>query len=231
MKGLHRAGDYLFEFLVITVIVTVAACTVLFFFPVIVGLAGYFKEDIEGRRLRDIFTTIGRNWKIIIFYTIFQLIIIFFPLLNIYYFNTHIENLNGFVLAVSYIALIVGIFYMTTAPTIIVNMNVKFRQLLYNGIMLLFGGLWRSIAAVALVAAVVLIIIYYPYILILTLYAFPYINSKLMGENFLKLKAKAQGTTVEELKRKRGEDDYLDEYGNIKRTQKTVSGDGDNKDE
>ena len=93
------------------------------------------------------------------------------------------------------------------------NMNVKLRQLFYNGIMLLFGGFIRSIAALACAAGVVALILFYPYVLPVTLYAVPYAVSKLMNENFYVLKAKALKTSVFELKKQEKEDGYLDEIG------------------
>ncbi len=216
MRGLSRTGEFLFEVIAITLIVAVAACTVVLFFPVTVGLAGYFDEDKEERRLRDIFITIGKNWKMVICYTVFQIIIIVVPILNILYFQTDPEGMNAVVLAISCVLLVVGIFYMATSPTIIVNMNVTFLQLLYNGIMLLFGGLGRSLLAVLIIAGIVLLILYFPYVLILVCYLAPWAGAKLMLENLLKLKAKALGTTVEELKKQQNRDDYLDEYGNVK---------------
>ena len=217
MKSFRLFGDYAFEFLVVTVLIALSAALIIPFVPMVVGVTGYFKENINTRRFKDIFTTIGKNWKILIFYTLFQLIIIVFPVLNIYFFNTHPENTNYFVLAVSCVALFVGVVYFTTAPTVIVNMNVTFRQVIYNGIMLVFGGLLRSLIAVACVAGVVALIIFYPYFVPLTLYAVPLITSMLMKENFLKLKAKALNTSVFELKKKQTADDYVDENGQITR--------------
>lgn len=217
MKGFRLFGDYAFEFFVITLLVALSAVLILPFIPMVVGVAGYFKTDINSRRFKDIFTTIGKNWKILIFYTVFQLIIIIFPVLNIYFFNTHPENTNYFVLAVCCVALFVGVIYLVTAPTVIVNMDVTLRQLLYNGIMLLFGGLLRSLISLACVAGIIALILFYPYVVPLTLYAVPLVISKLMAENFLKLKAKALNTSVFELKKKMKEDDYLDENGEINR--------------
>lgn len=218
MKGVKVLGDYATEFIVITVLVALSAFTVIGFIPMIVGVTGFFQNAMGDRRIKDIFTAIKENWKILIFYTVFQLIIIVFPVLNIYFFNTPSEKINPFVLAVSYIALFVGVVFIATAPTVIVNMNVTFRQLLYNGVMMLFGSLLRSIAAVGVIAGVVALILYYPYAVVLTLYAAPLLTSMLMRENFLHLKAKALGTSVYELKKKQNEDDYLDEMGAIRRT-------------
>ncbi len=217
MKGLKLFGDYAFEFIVVTVLVAISALTVIFFVPVTVGVTGYFKNDINTRRFKDIFVTIGRNWKILIFYTVFQLVIIVFPVLNIYFFNTHPDNINYFVLAVCVIALLVGVIYLATAPTVIVNMNLKFRQLIYNGIMMLFGSLWRSLLAVLIICGVVALIIFYPYAVPLTLYVSPLAISRLMAENFYHLKAKALNISVFELKSKENQDDYLDEKGAVRR--------------
>ena len=216
MKGLRVIGDYALEFLVITLLVALSAVTILPFIPMLVGVTAFFGNEMGTRRFKDIFTAIGANWKILIFYTLFQLVIILFPVLNIYFLNTHPEQMNYFVLAVSYIALVVGALFLTTAPTVIANMNVNFFQLLRNGIMRVFGSWWRSWVSLAIVAGIVAMIIYYPYPIVLTLYVAPLVNSYLMKENFYHLKAKALGTSVYELKKKQKEDDYLDEKGQIK---------------
>lgn len=217
MRGLRIVGDYALEFLVVTLLVALSALSVIFFIPMLVGVTGYFSNSLDVRRFKDIFTTIGKNWKVLIFYTLFQLIIIVFPVLNIYFFNTHPENTNYFVLAVSVVALVVGVMYLATAPTVIVNMKVKFRHLIYNGIMMLFGSLWRSIIAVLLLGGVVALVLYYPYALVFTLYAVPFVITRLMKENFYHLKAKQLNTSVYELKKVQKDDDYLDEKGAVKR--------------
>jgi hypothetical protein len=217
MKGFRLIGDYALEFLVITLLVALSAATVVMLIPVLVGVTGYFQRDIKSRRFKDIFTTIGKNWKILIFYTLFQLVILIFPVLNIYYFNTHPEKTNYFVLAISCVALVFGIIYAVTSPTVIVNMRVTLRQLFYNGIMMIFGGLLRSIVCLACVAATVALAMFYPFAVALTLYAVPLLTGKLMKENFYKLKAKALKVSVYELKRQEAADDYIDENGEISR--------------
>ena len=217
MKGFRLIGDYALEFLVITLLVALSAATAVMLIPVLVGVTGYFQRDINSRRFKDIFTTIGKNWKILIFYTLFQLVILIFPVLNIYYFNTHPEKPNYFVLAISCVALVFGIIYAVTSPTVIVNMRVTLRQLFYNGIMMIFGGLLRSIVCLACVAATVALAMFYPFAVALTLYAVPLLTGKLMKENFYKLKAKALKVSVYELKRQEAADDYIDENGEISR--------------
>ena len=215
MHGLQLFGEYVLEIFVISLLIAASALLILPSIPMIIGVVGVFKTDKNTRRFKDIFTTIGSNIVIIVLYTLFELVIIVFPILNIYFFNTHPENINYFVLAVCWVALVVGAIYFVHAPIIIVNMKVTFRQLLYNGFMLIFGGLIRSVLAVGMVAGIVAIILYYPYVVPLTLYLFPFLLSKLLTENFLELKAKATKTSVYELKKNIGKDDYLNENGEI----------------
>ena len=222
MRGLRIFGEYVMEFLIITVLVILSAATVVLFIPVLVGLNGYFKNNKNVRLYRDIFSVIKENYKILIPFTIFELLIIVFPILNIYYLNTHVDKMNYVLLAFSYVALVIGAIYLTTAPTIIVNMKVNFLQLLYNGFMLLFGSLIRSLIALALVGGVIAIILLYPYVIVATFYIIPFLVTRLMLENFYVLKARVLKTTVYELKKQEYEsDDYLDERGQVKRTIKT----------
>lgn len=231
MGGLQKFGEYLWEFFAVTIIAAIAALTLIPFFPVMTGLTAYFSRDREDRRLRDIFTETGKNYKLVIPFTLLELAMIIFPVLNIYYFNTHTENLNAFVLGASYVLLVLGCFLAITAPTIIVNMNVKFIQLLRNCLTLFSAGIANGIGAAVCAAAIVAAVLMYPYVAVLTLYAVPLAVTKLMRENFLKLKAKALGTSVYELKRAEKQDDYLDEYGRIRREPAADSRDGEIEDE
>lgn len=215
MRGIRILGDYILEFVVITLLVALSAVTVVMFIPMLVGLNGYFKNKKDVRLFKDIFLTIKENYKVIIPYTIFLLLIIIFPILNIYYFNTHPIKMNYFLLAVSYIALVIASIYLATGPTIIVNMNVSFFQLLYNGFMLLFGGLIRSLASIALIAGIFALILYYPYVIVVTLYIVPYATTRLMIENFYVLKARALNTNVYQIKKELESDDYLSEDGRV----------------
>lgn len=208
MKGLASFGERLTEFFVITILLALSAVTVLPFVPVWVGVTAFLGQHKDKRRWKDVFTTIGKNWKVLIPYTLFQLAILLFAVLNVYFFNTHPEQMNYFIYAVSYVALVVGLMIFVSAPTIIVYMNVTFRQLLSNSIMLMFGSLWRGLASVAVIFGVFMMVLYAPYYVILTLYVAPLLITNLMKENFYHLKAKALHTSVYELKKREVADDY-----------------------
>ncbi len=212
---LRLIGDYAFEFVVVTVLLAASIALVLPSMAMIVGCVGYFQTDINTRRFKDIFTTIGKNWKIIIFYTIFELILLVFSVLNIYFFNTHPESVNMFINVVSYVTLFVGALYLVHAPLIIVKMNVTFMQLIYNGIMLIFGGWWRSVLALGIVAGIIALVVFFPYAVPATLYFIPFGIAKLLDESFWNLKAKALNVSVAKLKQQAKADDYLDENGEV----------------
>lgn len=215
MNGLRIFGEYVVEFVVVTLLVALSAVSVIFFIPMLVGLNGFFKHKKNERLFKDIFITIKENWKILIPYSIFELLITVFPILNIYYLNTHVENMNYVLLAVSYVALVIAAIYLATAPTIIVNMKINFFQLLYNGFMLLFGGLLRALASLALIGGVIAIILLYPYVVVATFYVVPLLVTKLMLENFYVLKARVLHTNVYTIKQQEMNDGYLDERGQI----------------
>lgn len=203
------------EIFVVTLLLAASALLVVPFIPMLVGVAGFFRSKKNVRRFKDIFTTIGANFGIIILYTIFELIIIVFSVLNIYFFNTHPENSNYFIFVVCCVALVVGLVYLINGPIIIVNMKVNFRQLLYNGLKLLAGGILRSLLSVVIVGGVVALILFYPYVIPLTLYAVPFVLTKLLTENFYALKAKALKVSVYQLKNNIVDDNYLNEYGEV----------------
>ena len=221
MKGLRIFGEYLAEILLVTLFVALSAASVVFFIPMMVGLNDFFRNNKETRLFKDIFLTMKENVKILIPFTIFELLIIVFPVLNIYYFNTNPDKMNVFLLAISYIALFIGGIYFATAPTIIVNMKVSFGQLIYNGFMLLFGGLLRSILSLLLIAGVLALVLYYPYAVIATFYLLPFLLTRLMLENFYVLKARVLGSNVYQVKKAEQEDDYLTQNGGIALSKQT----------
>lgn len=206
--SLQSIGDYIFEYFVITLILLVSAALVLPFVPMLVGVTGYLERDINARRFKDIFSCIRENGKILILYTLFQLTVLGVSGLNIFYMNSYPSHGNPFILVISYVALCIGIFYLITAPTVIVHMNVNLRQLLFNSLVLLLSSLKSTGIALLLAALTVLAVLYFPYIVIGMLYFVILLNQRVMLQSFYKLKAKALGVRVEDLKKKSEEDEF-----------------------
>lgn len=189
--------------------------TIVGFVPMFTGMVKYFSLDRNYRRFKDIFTAIGKSPKIIVLFTIFILLMTIVPTLNIYFFATHPQNSNSFVLAISYIALVVGVLFLIAAPIVITNMNVKLGQLFYNSVAVLSSSPVSSLLCLAAAGGIIAAILYFPYIVPLTLYPFLVIISKLMCDSFDRLKAKSLGKTTEYIERNGTDDGYIDENGEV----------------
>ena len=209
---LQLFGEYFFEFMLISFLLIVSIGLVIPFVPVLIGVVGYLNRDINTRRYRDIFINIKENWKIIFGFSLFETTLLVLSILNVFYFNTQVENINYVMMVASYIALIFAVIYLITGPTIILNMNVNLKQLIYNGFILFVGNIKNSLGALILVIGLVIATLYLPYIVIFMLYFVVFACSKLMKESFYILKANALGVTVEKLKQDMEvKDDYFEE--------------------
>lgn len=219
MKGLRWIGDIIFEYFVITMILILSVCLVLPCIPVFVGVIAYLRLDVNTRTFRDFWMGIKENIKILIPYSIFEILILGFSILNIYFFLTHPEQNQIVILILSYLALFIGIVFFIHAPIIILTMKVNFRQLLFNSLMLIFGGIIRSILTISLMIGIGFIAVYLPHLLFFLPYFIALVISKMIFPNFYVLKARALKTTPQELINQEKNDDYLDEYGQVDHSQ------------
>ena len=174
-------------------LVSVSIALVIPFPAILVGVSGYFKTDIHERRIKDIFKHIKENWVIIIKYSLFILLLSVFSIFNIYFYNTNLESINEVIYVISYLLLFFLGLSIITSPTIIINMNVTLKQLIFNSFTLIFGSIKNTLISIAIFALLVLAILFFPYIVILMFYFVIYINSTLMKENLEKLKKKVLG--------------------------------------
>lgn len=211
MKGLRIFGDYLFEYFTITLLLILSFVLIIPFIPIFIGIVSYFRRKLDDRMLKDIFKPIKDNFKIIILFTIFELVLIIFSVLNIYYMNTNLEQMNTVMLFISYTGLIIGIYLLIHSPVIILDMKVNFRQLLFNSVFLIMGGFKNTLLCIVGVLAYALIGITIPYLTIVLIYFIPFLISKLTSKNIIQLKAIRMNTTVAELTKMENQDDYLDE--------------------
>lgn len=211
MKGFRIFGEYIFEYLILTIILVLSLILVIPFIPVYIGVVGYLTHKRDDRMLKDIFTTIKENWKIILKFTIFELIILVFSFLNIYYFRQNMTGFNTVIVVISYVFLFFGVVFLAHAPMIIIGMNVNLRQLILNTFLFFFGGVINSIIAIAALAGLTAIASYIPYLVIVLLYFAVVIVEYFTRKNFLFLKARKLNMSVEELTKREQEDTYLEE--------------------
>ena len=196
---LQVIGEYLFEFMVITVLMCFAIAFVIPFPAVLVGVTGYFKTDIHERRMKDIFKHIKDNGVIIIKYSLFILLLLIFSIFNIFFYNNNPESINEVIYVVSYLLLFFSILCIITSPTIIINMNVNLKQLIFNSFTLIFGSIKNTLIAIIVMAVLVLAVLFFPYVVMLMFYFILYINATLMKENLANLKKKVQGNNEKEI--------------------------------
>lgn len=216
MKGLRIVGSYIFEYFLVTLLLILSLLLVIPFVPVYIGVYSFFKRPMDDRAFTDIFKTIKRDYKIIIPYSLLELGLVIFGGLNVYYMTNNPANMNPLFLIASYIALIIALILFIHAPAIISNMNVSFRQLLVNSFTVTFGGIINSLLMAVIVVIYLVGILNFAALIPLGIYFLCLINNQTIERNILVLKAKSLNMTVDELKRKENEDDYIDEYGNIR---------------
>ena len=211
MKGFKIFGEIIFEYLVITLLIILSSLSVIGFIPVFVGIISYFNHKKNDRMFKDIFTAIKDNLKIIIKFTILELIILIVSILNIYFFQNHQEGFNIIILVLSYVFLGIGIIFLAHSPMIIIGMNVNLRQLIFNSFLFFFGGFLNSLIAIVALALIVVLAAYIPYLIIIYAYFAYKVVAYFTGKNFLVFKAKKLNITVNELTKMQDEDNYFEE--------------------
>jgi len=211
MKGFKIFGEIIFEYLVITLLIILSSLSVIGFIPVFVGIISYFNHKKNDRMFKDIFTAIKDNLKIIIKFTILELIILIVSILNIYFFQNHQEGFNIIILVLSYVFLGIGIIFLAHSPMIIIGMNVNLRQLIFNSFLFFFGGFLNSLIAIVALALIVVLAAYIPYLIIIYAYFAYKAVAYFTGKNFLVFKAKKLNITVNELTKMQDEDNYFEE--------------------
>lgn len=212
MKNFGKIGSIIFDYIIITILLSISLFLVIPFIPMFIGTINYFQREKNERQIKDIFIAIKNNLKIIIKVTIFLIIVITISVLNIIYFNSN-EMSNDLITILCYIMLIYSLIIVVNSPILILQMNLKLKQLLFNCITLIFGRWYLSILTFILVAGIIIVGINFMYLIPFVLYFIALIIYKSTSINFYILKAKAYKTTIEELN-KPFEDKYYDELIN-----------------
>ncbi|MCF7930808.1 MAG: hypothetical protein K9L02_04820 [Acholeplasmataceae bacterium] len=192
MKKFNTIGILLFDYMISVVLLNLAILLVIPFIPLWIGYQKYIETDLHSRSLKLIFTNIKDNVKIISQITIFLIVLFGFAYFNLMWLKTDLKVIDIFIKIMSYIVLWIGLTILIYAPTIITNMNVTFKQLLYNGIMLIFGGITNYLISLALIVVFLYLSIQSIIVLILGIPFVIYMISKLsiINLNYLKEKMK-----------------------------------------
>ncbi len=210
MKGIFAFGEYAFEYICITLLLAVSFVLVIPFVPMFVGTVSYFKYKQGERRLKDIFTAIGQNWRILIPFTIFELVILGVSLLNVSY-SLSTGSKDPFFLLLSYVGLIIGLVVLANGSVIILKMNVRFVQLLVNSITVILGGIPNFLMLALIYGAYLVVGSVNPLLLPFGLYFICMATYTLVNKNILQLKALKYKVSVQELERR--EDPFYERTG------------------
>ena len=208
-NNFKKIGDIVFDYVIISLLLTVSLLLLIPFIPMYIGVNYYFSKNSEERSLKDIFICIKNNFGIICKFTILEVLILVFSIGNILFFNTGSRS-NDLITLLSYVFLIFGVIFFVNSSIIINNMNVTLKQLLFNCITFIFGKWYVSLILIALVIAAVIGLTYFPYLIPFALYFIAIVNQKTNGPIFNILKAKQMKTTVNEMLEQENRDDYYD---------------------
>lgn len=188
MRKITKFGEVFFDYLAITILFFVSLILVIPAIPIYIGIIGYFEKDFDERDLKDIFKTIKNNYKIIIKFTLFQLLIVIIALLNIKILQENKTIIQMIVLGLSWIALFIFLVILIFAPIIIIKMNVNLKQLIYNSIILIFGDFFNTIILISIIVLYILIAFKLPIFNLISIYFITYGVHHLSLININKLK-------------------------------------------
>lgn len=200
MEGLRKIGTFLFDYIVITFLLSISLVLVFPFPFILTGVHNYFLYNFEDRRLANIFNILKGNWKILLKFSILWGVVVILSLFEIIFFNIN-DFRNDFLTTVCYVLLIFSLILITNAPMIVIRMNVNLKQLIFNGITLIFGCWWFILISLILTIGYFVAFVYFPYIGGIGLYIIAFIANHATRKAINNLKAKAlkvNPSTIEE---------------------------------
>lgn len=187
-QALQKYGGMIFDFMIITILLNVSMVLVFPFVPMVIGVSKYFTMEEDQRSLSLIFKTIrddfGNIWKL----DLFLIVLIGFGIVNIYFIQPTDPIVHVIATAISFIAIMVGAIIFIHAPIIIGYMKVTFRQLLYNSIMLSFGGILNFLLNLGLTLLFVYLSIRYLLIFVFGITLVIYMISRFSYSNLNNIK-------------------------------------------
>ena len=194
----QKVGTIVFDFLAITVLLTLSLLLVFPFPFIVTGVHNYFLYKVDDRRLANIFNIFGENWKILLKFSLVWGIVLILSVLEIVYFNSVWPGHN-FLTLLCYVLLILCIILITNAPMIIIRMRVTLPQLLFNSITLIYGCWWFLLIAYIATIGYCVAFSFFPYISGAGLYFLALIDNLAARRAIRKLMAKAKKVPLSEI--------------------------------
>lgn len=199
-EGLRKLGTFIFDYLVITVLLTLSLALIFPFPFILTGVHNYFLYKFEDRRLANIFNILKENWKILLKFSILWGVVVILSVVELVAFNLNGWK-NDFLTTICYVLLFFSVIFITNAPMIVLRMNVNLKQLLFNCFTLIYGCWWFILISIALTIGYFVAFAYFPYISGIGLYILALVANFATRRAIRNLKAKAlkvNPNTIEE---------------------------------
>lgn len=175
MKRLTLYLEQIFDYLLLSIILVVSLVLVIPFTFAFALVVSYFNTPLDSRSIKGAFITLKANLKMFTLYSIVTTLIITLLTLNIYFFGANTSGFNIVILFLSWIFLVFAVTFALFAPIIILKMNITFKQLLQNSILLALRGHIFTILLLALTFGLTYLAIIYPLAIIPLLYFYGYL--------------------------------------------------------
>ena len=197
-EGIRKLGTWLFDFLAITVLLTLSLVLIFPFPFILTGVHNYLLYKFEDRRLANIFNILKPNWRILLKFSVFWGLMVGLSTFEIVFFNIRGQS-HPVLTFICYVILILSIILITDAPIIVLRMNVTLKQLLFNCITLIYGCWWFLTIAFLLTIGYVVAFAYFPYIGGAGLYFLVLVDNLASRKAIRNLMAKARKVKPEEI--------------------------------
>ncbi|NMA04980.1 MAG: hypothetical protein GX931_01255 [Acholeplasmataceae bacterium] len=176
MKLYVKIGNYLFDYLVLTILLIISGLLIIPLYAIIVGIVAFFET---GANYKVIFTTIKENFKLILLLTILMLFLGSLIVLSLFI----IKSLGMDIITIIIICLLIFLMVLLIIypPIIILKMNVTFKQLLRNTVYLTLVQFKYTIIMLILSGLIIYLSIYQFWFLLLVvpwLQSIHYISNK-----------------------------------------------------
>lgn len=141
LQKIDVIGTALFNYIILSILLNIGVILILPFIPIVVGISAYHIEHKDNQSLRTIGSSINENRTLIFQFSLFIIAVVTVSITNILVFDTGYTVLETIIDFISYLLLFVAILLVLHGPVLIIEMKLTFKELLFNSIMLPFGGL------------------------------------------------------------------------------------------
>lgn len=188
MKKVFIYLEYLFDWIFLLLLYAVSLVTVLPFTTFFATSVAYFDRRLDSRSLKVMWTSFRENQKLYLQFGLVTTLFIGVSVLNIRVLQYTPGVWTNLIHGLSWISLMFGFFLLLFAPILILKMNLTFRQLLQNTILLMIRGNVMSVLLIFVGAGLFIAGLYYPFMLAPFMFIIAYVDLVVARTIFNKMK-------------------------------------------